>query len=502
MLKILIDTNILIQLEDNKVINENFAGFYKLAISNHCKILYQPETIPNDISRDANQERKEIIKSKLRKYEKLENYAKLTDEFNNQLGANRINDRIDNIQLFQLYKGYVDYFITEDKGIHTKAKRINLENKVLNISNILSLLEEQFVIKVPQHPILKEHSIREIEDKFSSSFFDSLREDYGVDSFNAWLQKCVRNDRKCYSLIVEDQLQALLIYNIENVEDHKLPNIYEKALKICTFKVANTAFGIKLGELFLNKMFEYCINQKINYLYLTVYEKQTQLSELLCKFGFYRNDFTNKQGLPEIQMIKCLDKNKITISKNEASIHPFYFDNSSVSKYVIPIQPQYYSTLFKDGKFRERELFDGLDDSIREIQGNTIIKAYISNSKIKKLKYGDLLFFYASKNSKSIEPIGILESCQIVDNFDELWSIVCKKTVFSQEKLLQMLQEKNKLHVITFRLIGYLKSPIGLAKITELESFKNKIQSITKISDDDYNILKNEKYFDRRYIVD
>ncbi|GHT27844.1 hypothetical protein FACS189432_04990 [Bacteroidia bacterium] len=336
-MKILIDTNILIQLEDNRIINEQFADFYKLAISNSCKILYHPEAIPSDISRDTNHDRKEIIKSKLQKYETLENFAKLADEFNEQLGANRINDKIDNVQLFQIYKGYVDYFLTEDKGIHTKAKRINLEDKVLDISKMLSLLEEQFTIKIPQHPILREHSIRE-------------------------------------------------------------------------------------------------------------------------------------------------------------------YDNAS--KYAIPIQPQYYSTLFKDGKFRERTLFDGLDDSIREIQGNTIVKAYISNSKNKKLKEGDLLLFYASQNNKSIEPIGILETCQIVDNFDELWGIVCRKTVFSKEKLSEMLQEKKKLHVITFRLIAYLTNPIGLDKITTLKSLKNKIQTITKISEEDYQILKDEKYFDRRYIVD
>lgn len=501
MLKLLIDTNILIQLEDNRVINEKFAGFYKLAISNNCKILYHPEAIPYDINRDVDVERKKIIKSKLQKYEILENFSKLTDEFNGQLGANRVNDKIDNVQLFQLYKGYVDYFVTEDKGIHTKSKRINLEKKVLNISDILSLLEEQFIIKVPQHPILREHSIREIENKFSSTFFDSLREDYGVESFNNWLQKCVKEDRKCYSLVVDEQLQALLIYNIEKTEDHKLSNIYEKALKICTFKVAETAFGMKLGELFLNKMFEYCINQKINYLYLTVYEKQIQLQELLSKFRFDKREFVNKQGLSEIQMIRCLDKSKIIVQENISSIHPFYFDNSSIAKYAIPIQPQYYFTLFKDGKFREQTLFDKSVDSVREIQGNTIIKAYISNSRTTKLKSGDLLLFYASKNNKLIEPIGVLESCLIVNNFDELWNIVCKKTVFSQEQLLQMLQEKGRLHIITFRLIGYLSKPIGLDRIITLQSFKNKIQTITKISEEDYNILKDENYFDRRYIV-
>ncbi|MDR1895826.1 MAG: hypothetical protein LBR10_03450, partial [Prevotellaceae bacterium] len=368
-------------------------------MSNHCKILYHPEALPNDISRDSNTERKKIIQSKLQKYEQLTNFAKLTEDFNNELGANRINDRIDNALLLQLSKGYVDYLVTEDKGIHTKAKKINLADKVLTISSALLLLKEQFEITIPQHPILQSHSIREIQDKFSSSFFDSLRNDYGKDSFNNWLNKCVHEDRRCYSLMVENEIQALLIYNIETVEQHKIPDIYERGLKICTLKVADTAFGIKLGELFLNKMFEYCLNQKVNFLYLTIYEQQTQLKTLLVQFGFYEQTFTNKQGLEEIRMIKCLDKTKITERQNKASIHPFYFDDNSITKYVIPIRPKYYSTLFKDGKFREPTLFDATESSTREIEGNTIIKAYISNSKRKSLKAGDILFFYASQNN-------------------------------------------------------------------------------------------------------
>ena len=297
------------------------------------------------------------------------------------------------------------------------------------MSDALTLLENQFTFRIPTHPILKEHSIRDIEDKFESSFFDSLRDDYGQTDFNNWLKKCSINNRKCYTLIVKNCLEAILIYNIEKIEDHQLPEIYSKALKICTLKVNNNAFGIKLGELFLNKMFELCINRKIQYLYLTVYEKQVQLIHLLAKFGFYKNVFKNKQGVSEIRMIKCLSKEKIGTIDNEIVTHPFYNDDKNHSKYAIPIRPDFYGTLFKDGKFRQPTLFDNTLDSINEIQGNTIIKAYISNSKIKKLKKGDILFFYSSKTNKAIEPIGILETVQIITNFEDLWKLVNKKTV-------------------------------------------------------------------------
>ncbi|NOQ23941.1 MAG: hypothetical protein GQ564_01140 [Bacteroidales bacterium] len=500
-MKILIDTNILIQLEDNKIIEKEFSRFYKLAISNDCKVLYHANAIPKDIERDKDIERRKVILSKLEKYERLDNCAEPSQDFLSKIKNEKINDQIDNRQLFQLHKGYVDYFITQDKGIHKKSKIFGINKSVLEVSQVLSLLEEQFTIKIPSHPILREHSLREIEKYFDTEFFDGLKTDYGVDAFNSWLQKCIRNDRKCYSLIVDKSLQALLIYNVENVEDHQLLNIFEKALKICTLKVSYDAFGIKLGELFLNKMFEYCINQNLKYLYLTVYEKHSQLIQLLNKFGFKRQDFVNPEGLSEIRMIKCMDKEKIRTESNTKQIHPFYYDSENVNKFVIPIRPEFYGTLFKDGKLRPPTLFDSAPDSINEIQGNTILKAYISNTKNKKLKSGDLLFFYSSKTNKVIEPVGVLESAQRVNNFDDLWRIVQKKTVFSQEKLDEMLLEKGELHVIIFRLITYMDKNISLAKIKQIDSFKNKIQTVTELKETDYLDLKNEGYFDKRYII-
>lgn len=502
-MKILIDTNILINLEDNRIINEDFSQFYRLAISNNCKVLYHPKAITCDLSRDKDKERKEITISKLKKYEPLLNYSIPQEDFYSILKNRNINDEIDNIQLFQLYKRYVDYFVTEDNGIHLNAKTLKIEDRVLNIKESKNLLLDLFTIIIPNHPILREQSIRNIENKFNTSFFDSLREDYGGKEFDNWLYKCAKQDRKCYSLVIDDNIKALLIYNIEDVKDHKLNNIYEKALKICTFKVSQSAFGIKLGELFLQKMFEYCIEQKINFLYLTVYEKQNHLIELLQSLGFNKNHFINKQGIPEIQMVKCLDKSKVISesSENIREIHPYYYDNNKIGKYVIPIRPEYYSTLFKDGKLREPSLFDATEESINEIHGNTIVKAYISNSPRTNLKVGDLLFFYASVTSKMIEPVGILESIQIINNFEDLMKIVSGKTVFSQDKLKNMLDEKGSLNVIIFRLITYLKEKINLKKIQSLQSFKNKIPTITTISESDYLHLKEEGYFDGRYII-
>lgn len=501
-MKILIDTNILIQLEDNNIIAAPFSNFYQLAITNGCRILYHPDGIPEDIKRDKDTRRRDIIMSKLSKYEPLRNAATPSKEFLDSLKNNKPNDYIDNIQLLQAEKNYVDFFITQDKGIHKKANQHCIQDKVMKIDEILDYLTQKYVIVNPDHPILKSGSIRDIEDKFSGSFFDSLREDYDSNKFNCWLRKCIEENRECYYLMVDEKLSALLIYNIEDVVDHKILNIYDKVLKICTLKVADTAFGIKLGELFLHKMFEYCIKHSINYLYLTVYEKQEHLIYLLLELGFEKQFFENSLGNKEIRMIKCMDKSKIKLSDNSISIHPFYSDNINIKKYVIPIRPNFYNNLFKDSRLRQPTLFDSLEDSIKEIHGNTIIKAYISSAKTKALKKGDLLFFYSSKTNQVIEPIGILESVCFFSDFDELWMKIKKKTVFSQDNVKNMLREKGILHCITFRLVTYTKHEINLNKIQSLKSLKNNIVTITTLSENDYKELKNDGYFDERYIID
>lgn len=39
-MRILIDTNILIHLEDNRVVDDTFYKVYNLAVANNCEILY------------------------------------------------------------------------------------------------------------------------------------------------------------------------------------------------------------------------------------------------------------------------------------------------------------------------------------------------------------------------------------------------------------------------------------------------------------------------------
>lgn len=493
-MRFLIDTNILIHLEDNKIVQSAFSKFYKLAIENQCKILYHPIVL-NDLENDKDLERKKIIVSKLAKYSVFESPENPTNEFIQLVGENKSNDKMDNAQLFQVYKRYVEYLITEDLGIKKKANKVLIKEKVLNIQDGLKFLEETFSFIIPSHPILKEGLVREILKYKNDLFFNSLKADY--PNFSNWLDKCAEKDRRAFYLLINNSISAVLIYNKEAPKDHKLPNIHTDVLKICTFKVSENTFGYKIGELFLGKIFLLAIEMKADYVYLTVFPKHKQLIELLRDFGFSLNRFESE----EYYMIRDIRKPfRIDDSlKNHISTHPYYFDFPRIKKFIIPIEEQFYSTLFKDAIERVPTLFDS---SIQEIQGNTIRKAYICKSHV-KLEQGDLVLFYVSKTLMKISTICIVDSYHRVNNFDELKMLVRKRTVYSDKILEEMLNEsKGVLTVILFRLVFYMKQPILYKELKELESCKNNLITITNLSESDYRLLKNKGHFDERFIVD
>ncbi|MCU0288891.1 MAG: hypothetical protein MUF15_21165 [Acidobacteria bacterium] len=484
-----------------KLINEKFAAFLRYANSDECILYYHPACI-EDIAKDKDTERRAIVLSKIKKYKVLPNPAEVTKEFTEKVGKTNGNDEIDNRHLFQLYRGFVELFVTEDKEILRKAKKIACQDKVLLIADALDILKKKFDYKLPHHPILKGSSVRDIENHLSEPFFDSLKDDY--KDFDLWFDKCVRENRSCYSLTIDKKLAALLIYNIENVEKHQLPSIFEKALKMCTFKINEDMFGRKIGEVFLSKMFQFCIEKKINYLYLTLFNKHLFLIGLLKKFGFKEIETSDKSKQDEIIMIKNLKKDAIIRKPSDIEMHPFYSDSDEVNKYVIPIKQSYYDSLFKDSSLREKTLFDNDPISLREIHGNSIIKSYICRAKIKNLQRGDILFFYSSRNLKSIHPVGILDKahCQ-VNSLDKLISITRGKTVYTEAELEKIYNESpGNLLVINFRLIYYLEKPIEMKMIKHLKCFSNKFVTITKMPENDYLYLKKEVPFDKRYIID
>ncbi len=91
-MRIMLDTNILLALEDYKIIKDELSNFYRYATSTSVEMMCLGTKPP---------ERRSIILSKLGKYEVLPNPVQLTSDFIQLVGQKNQNDRIDNQQLLR-----------------------------------------------------------------------------------------------------------------------------------------------------------------------------------------------------------------------------------------------------------------------------------------------------------------------------------------------------------------------------------------------------------------
>lgn len=487
-MNILLDTNIIIPLEDtSKILDSSFAEMRRLAAEQqHC--LYVHPMQVEDINRDKNTERKQIVLSRLNQYSKIDNPPVLTEDECIKLGLSQPNDhdKVDNNILFALYRGAVHLLVTNDEGIHKKASKIGIQDKVYRLEQFLVFLRRYYNQPVAYtYTGVRERYMYEIDK--SQSFFDSLRQAY--DGFDEWYQKSAEKQRKCWCIEDEEgRVAAICIYKFE--ENEKLTDEGEttqgKILKLCTFKVDVSARGKKLGERLLYITFDFCVKNGIDWVYLHTYgEEQKTLVGLCEEYGFYRLG-KYKQDDVYIKPMK-LRKDNLGSLESLIRYYPFFEDNDSVQKFIIPIQPKYHEDLFPDFSDMKGSLFESAQ-SLYSCQGNTIKKAYLCHSKIKTIKKGDVLLFYRSHDRKSIQCMGVVEDVFFSDDIDEVFPRIAKRTVYSKSQLTEILNQKTL--VILFRYIT-LNREVPLNELSSI-GINGNIQSIRRISNEQYRAIKDE----------
>lgn len=139
--------------------------------------MIHPSTV-EEIRRYKNREREEALNIKLEAYEVLRGASEPPVEFSSQLPEPKDeNDRIDNSLLYELYMGYVDLLITEDKRLRGRANLLGLQEKVYSIEIFIGLQSKL-------HPNLVEYKMLAVEQctfrelNLDDPFFDSLKQDY------------------------------------------------------------------------------------------------------------------------------------------------------------------------------------------------------------------------------------------------------------------------------------------------------------------------------------
>ncbi|RLG23423.1 hypothetical protein DRN85_09380 [Methanosarcinales archaeon] len=497
-MRILIDTNIFIYREDDHVLSSDLQNILRILNLLKVEILVHPKSI-EEIRKDRNEDRKKIMLSKIRTYPLLESPPDPSrdNSFLSFVGdSSKPNDYIDNAILYAVYTDAIDFLITEDKGIHNKATRLGIKERVLSLEDALEIFEKDFYNERVGHPpALKEEFIYNLD--VSDPFFDSLKEEY--EEFETWFKKISREGRRCWVHFRKNgTIGALLVYKVENEPIDSNPSFPAKErLKISTFKV--THMGYKIGELFIKLSVEYSVKNGLAEIYLTHFTQQDDyLVDLISEYGFNKvainrrgEDIFVKELFPDMKVIKSLSP--IEISKK---FYPNFYDGRKINKFIVPIRPEYHERLFIDYTGRQTTLFEHAGEFI--IEGNTIKKAYLSHSRITKISPGDLLLFYRSRDRKEITSLGIAE--EIYPNLqdkDEIMRRVGKRTVYSVDEIEEMA--KKPTIVILFTWHFHLSNPLKLKDLIEMGVLTGSPQSITEISHEKYLHVKSGGGIDERF---
>lgn len=475
--KILLDTNMLIYLLDDHVLDDKIIKLTKMLYdSDRYMIVIHPKTI-EEAKKIKDENRRYIFNSKLMVYNIIDNPPKITDEFNELVGCKNKNDKIDNEMLYAVVKNCVSYFITNDKELLKKAKLLNLNSRVLSIDDAIKNFqkEEKVVIDTPVF-IQQEYLYNmDLEDEF----FASLRRDYL--GFDKWFIKKQRKGEQAYvTKTKNNQITSFLMLKEEDEsEDYssfKKPFVAGKRIKVSTFKVSDT--GKKIGESFIKIMINEAIEKKIDEIYVTTFEKQDSLIYLLEQYGFkyftYKNT-TKSDNTVEKEMIYVKDMK----NRNE---YP-YVKVTEQRIFIVPVQPQYHKLLFEEA---EKEFQISIDDTLgKNTSANAIKKAFISNSKIKMIRPGDILLFYASIDKKAITTLGIVETTW--NNFEsqeEIFNMVRKRTAYNKNELEKVAKVDSL--VIMFKHYLTFNKPITDKFLYQNNILNGPPQSIGEIKKEDF----------------
>ncbi len=497
MHRILIDTNIIIFREDIKELPKEVQELLKILNRTDNTIVIHPLSL-KEIKNDKNVRRREIVLSKVETYQVIEsppNY--LSDEnFISLIGkATNMHDIIDNNLLYCVYRDVVDFLITEDEKIHKKAIRAGISDRVFRVSEACEYFRRSIDEKILHPPPLQHIPMHNLD--LRDSIFDSLREEY--KGFNDWWRNKSREGRKAWVHYVGRKIGAILILKEENEPIDSIPPLPKrKRLKICTLKVDPIDRGSKIGELFIKISIQTAIQKNIDEIYLTHFTKPNDfLVALIEEYGFHQVAKKNGEDIFVKRLVP--DKNKIYYPYQiYKEFYPSFYDGKDVNKFIVPIRPEWHNRLFTDYKRRQLTLSESAGEFI--VEGNTIKKAYLSHSKIKGMKEGDILLFYRSKDIKGITSLGIVEKVyENITNPNVIISYVGKRSVYSRIDIKKMSVKPVK--IILFWWNTHFDKPLVYNWLLNSKILAGPPQAITKITHEQYLKIKEVTNINERYTV-
>lgn len=502
-MRVLLDTNIIVHREASKVYNKDIGLLFNWLDKLHLEKCVHPVTI-EEIKTYKDSDVVDTMKIKLENYNVLKTVSQDSPKVAHLRTTDKNqNDLNDTTILNELINNRVNFLITEDKGLHRKAKFLGIEDKVYKIDSFIEKL-------VFENPSLTDYKVLSVKKEYfgninlNDTFFDSFKEDYA--EFEEWFNS--KADKESYICLIEGEVKAFLFLKIEN-ESENYSNITpifspKKRLKIGTFKVTST--GLKLGERFLKVIFDNALINHVDEIYVTIFDKreeQKRLVNLLEEWGFlYWGTKTTKNG---IENVYVRDFSKI-VKDNPRDCYPYINRNSRV--FLNPIRPNYHTELFPDSYLNNESPMDYIENQPHR---NAIKKIYISRSFRSDLVSGDIILFYRTGgyHQSVISTIGVVENVITNIKSEEEFIRLCRKrSIFTDAELKEWwnYNPRNRPFIVNFLYTDTFPMPkVNLRKLIDMKiiaSVDDAPRGFVQIKNDKFEEFLKEARANESYIVD
>lgn len=503
-MKILLDTNIIIQREMKYPIDKNIGRIFGWIDKLRYDKCIHKVTI-DEILKMQDAKSREAFLIKMDSYHYLPTVAPLKPEVQtiSRKYDTTDNDRNDTLLLNEVFSDRVDLLITEDRKIHTKAVDLGIEDKVFTIDEFLEKV-------IAENPGLLDYKVPSIKKEYfgnvnlQDEFFDSFKEDY--DGFEKWFNK--KADETAYISTSDGSIAAFLYLKVEN-ESESYPDITptfarKKRLKIGSFKVQLN--GFKLGERFLKIVFDNALRSAVDEVYVTIFpkrEEQIWLINLLTDYGFQYYGIKESPSGKENVYTRDLSR-KVSIESPKIT-YPFM--SKTARKFIVPIYPEYHTNLFPDSILRTESPLDFVE---HEPFRNAISKVYVSRSLNRDLRSGDIIVFYRTGgyHKSVVTTLGIVEKVFTSIKDEQHFVNLCRKrSVFSDEELKQQWEAvpNNRPFVVNFLYSYSFPKRINLKRLIELgiiQDTESAPRGFEEISDESFDKIIEETGSDEDIIVD
>lgn len=500
-MKALLDTNIIIHREASRIIMQDVGILYRwLDRVKYIKCVHSL-TI-NEIEKYKDKKTVNAFHIKLDSYELIEIPSPLQKEVilvSRKIDVNE-NDKNDTQLLNEVFVGRVDILITEDKKIHRKAVELEIGDRVFTID---SFLEKTFA----EHPELVNYKVLNVQKlKFgrinlADDFFTSLKEDY--KGFDKWFIK--KYDEEAYITVNSNNglLLSFLYLKLEYKDDDYsdfIPSFAsKKRLKVGTFKVINN--GFRLGERFIKIIFDNALKNKVNEIYVTIFEKreeQRRLIDLLEMWGFMLWGKKNEELVYVRNFSKQTDKNSLK------QCYPFISRNSN--NFIVPIYEEYHTDLLPESILNTESPEEFIEDFPHR---NGINKVYVSRAFAPHPEVGDILIFYRTGGyfKSVVSTLGVVQEVKYDFVNEEDFVLYCRRSsVFPEEKLRAMWNySSTKPFVVNFLYVYSFPHRINMKELIDLDVLKgvnDAPRGFKKITKEQFNNILTATKSDESFIVD